>query len=128
VLEAIMHAGGFNKASARMANVVVIRNHEGRQHSCSLDLRKAIEEPASDPFYLEPNDIVFVPRTAIDRVDQWVDQYINQIVPRAVHYNFTHEVSVRRSGGSNNIASQLLGNAANLSSGPRLGGLSSGTN
>ena len=31
---------------------------------------------------LEPEDIVFVPRTTIVRVGQWVDQHINKVVPR----------------------------------------------
>ena len=56
-----------------------------------MDLKKALQEPNSDPCYLEPSDIVFVPRTAIDRVDQWVDQYINQVVPRNLQYSFNNQ-------------------------------------
>ena len=42
----------------------------------------AFKNAESEPFYLQADDIVYVPRTKIDRVDQWVDQYMNQPVPR----------------------------------------------
>ena len=93
VLEAIMQAGGFNKATAKLANVVVVRQRDGKYFARSVDLRKAIEQPESDTFVLEPRDVVFVPRTAIDKVDQFVDQYINQIIPRSVYWNLTYDLN-----------------------------------
>lgn len=93
VLEAIMQAGGFNKATAKLANVVVVRQRDGKYYSRSLDLRKAIAEPESGTFVLEPRDVVFVPRTTIDKVDQFVDQYINQIIPRSVYWNLTYDLN-----------------------------------
>lgn len=93
VLEAIMQAGGFNKTTAKLANVVVVRQRDGKYFSRSLDLRKAIEQPESDTFTLEPRDVVFVPRTTIDKVDQFVDQYINQIIPRSVYWNLTYDLN-----------------------------------
>ncbi|MDZ4861043.1 MAG: SLBB domain-containing protein [Candidatus Hydrogenedentes bacterium] len=126
-LEAIMQAGGFKKQSAKMASVVVIRQREGKQYAQSIDLRSAIESPESKPFLLEPYDIVFVPRSNIDQIDQWVDQYINQIVPRSVHYSFSHEVNPPEySNGNSGVASQLLNNIGTINSAmPRLGELQS---
>lgn len=89
VLQAIIESGGFIKESAQLRNVIIIRQRDGRQYARSLDLRKAIYDCRSTAFYLEPNDVVYVPRTIIDRVDQWVEQYINEIIPRNVHYTFT---------------------------------------
>lgn len=88
-LQAIMQAGGFLKESARMSTVVVVRQDENEQHAMTIDLAKALESADSEPFYLQPNDMVFVPRTAIDRVDQWVEQYVNKIVPKNLHYSFS---------------------------------------
>jgi hypothetical protein len=34
------------------------------------------------PFYLEAQDIVYVPQTRITDIGQWVDQYINNLLPR----------------------------------------------
>lgn len=125
-LEAIMQAGGFRKESAKMSSVVVVRQRDGAQYARTIDLRKSIEEPQSEPFLLEPYDIVFVPRTAIDQVDQWVDQYINQIIPRSLHYNFTHEVNPQSGSNRGNIASQLLSNMNGGSAPmPRIGDVSS---
>jgi polysaccharide export outer membrane protein len=92
-LEAIMQAGGYDKRSAKMSTVVIVRQREGKQYAYSVDLKKAIEQPNSDPYYLDPSDIVYVPRTAIDRVDQWVDQYINQVVPRNLQYSFNNQTT-----------------------------------
>jgi protein involved in polysaccharide export with SLBB domain len=96
-LQAVMQAGGFVKESARTSNVVVVRQRGDRQTAVSLDLSKALEEAETDPYYLEPYDVVYVPRTAIDRVDQWVDQYVNKIVPRNLHYTFSEEVNEEHS-------------------------------
>ncbi len=88
VLEAIMQAGGFDKTSAKMNSVVVIRHRDGKQYARSINLNKALQKPESDPLYLAPCDVVFVPRTAIDRLDQWVEKYVNQIVPRNFYANY----------------------------------------
>ena len=121
-LEAIMQAGGFLKESAKKRTVVVVRQRDGRQFSTTLDLRKALEEPESDPFLLEPYDIVFVPPTNIDQVDQWVEQYVNKIVPRSVHWGFTYDLN-QPDYSNGNVATQLLTNAAQNSRNalPRLG-------
>lgn len=125
-LEAVMQAGGFAKESAKRKTVVVVRQREGKQFATTLDLRKALEEPESEPFLLEPYDIVFVPRTNIDQVDQWVEQYVNKIIPRSVHWGFTYDLNPPDYSNGNN-AVQLLSNAAqfNRNALPRLGDLQS---
>lgn len=81
VLEAIMISGGLKERSAKISNVLIIRRMDDTQYARTLDLRPLFKEAEVEPFYLQANDIVFVPRTNIDRVDQWVDQYLNQPVP-----------------------------------------------
>lgn len=96
-LQAVMAVGGFNKQSAKPSTVVILRQRGDRQYGRTIDLEKALEEPSSEPFYLEPFDIVFVPRTRIDRANQWVDQYINRMIPDNVNfglnYTFFREVA-----------------------------------
>jgi protein involved in polysaccharide export with SLBB domain len=87
-MDAIMQAGGFLKRSAKMSTVVILRHANGKRYMRTIDLKAALKDPTSDPFYLQPYDIVFVPRTAIDKIDQWVDQYINDIVPDNVVLTF----------------------------------------
>jgi RNase P protein component len=35
------------------------------------------------PFYLQAKDVVFVPRTRIAELNQWIAQHINQMIPQA---------------------------------------------
>ena len=81
-LESIMQAGGFKETEAEMRNVIVIRHDGSKYRGYPLNfqalLKKGDEEPT---FYLKPFDIVYVPRTLITRVNQWVDQYINRNIP-----------------------------------------------
>lgn len=87
-LEAIMQAGGFTNRSAKLTDVLIIRRLEDRQYARTVDLSMSFESDDTTPFYLEPNDIVFVPRNKIDRVGQWVDQYMNSTIPQWLRLNF----------------------------------------
>jgi len=107
VLGAIMEAGGFLKQSARMSNVIVVRERDGKQHATSVNLNKALQRRESGPFYLEPYDIVYVPRTRIDRVDQWVDQHINQIVPQNVIFTFDKSLDSQETQTGRTVQFQL---------------------
>lgn len=121
-LEAIMQAGGPKKESGKMNSVVVIRQRDGKQYGTTLDLRDALQSADSDPFVLEPYDVVFVPQTNIDKVDQFVEQYVNRIVPRSLHYSFTHEVNQQSTSNNNALASQLLNSAMTSTPNIQIGG------
>ncbi len=82
VLEAIMEVGGFNLREAEVRNVVVIRHKGGQRYGHALNLKASLAGEETQPFFLEPKDIVYVPRTKIARIDQWVDQHINKLIPR----------------------------------------------
>lgn len=75
-------AAGFDEQKASKASVVVIRFKDGKRYGCGLDLEKAMKGEEGQPFYLEPYDIVYVPETKIVKVNRWIDQYINKIVPQ----------------------------------------------
>jgi len=81
-LEAIMEAGGVDFKEAQVKNVVVIRHYEGTRYGYLLNMEPILEGKESRPFFLEPKDIVYVPRTEIAKVNQWIDQYINKIIPQ----------------------------------------------
>jgi protein involved in polysaccharide export with SLBB domain len=81
VLEAIMQAGGFDLQEAEVRNVVVIRHSDGQRYGYSINLKPALAGGETHPFFLEPQDIVYVPRTQIAKVNQWIDQNINKIIP-----------------------------------------------
>jgi polysaccharide export outer membrane protein len=80
-LEAIMASGGFNMEKAEIGNVLVIRHKNGVRYGGSLNFKPALKGEEAPNFFLEPNDIVFVPQTSIAMITQWIDQHINQIIP-----------------------------------------------
>ena len=80
-MEAIMRAGGFDWRQAEAKSVLVIRHEGNSWRGYKLNLKSAIEGTATGCFYLQPKDIVHVPRTEIAKVDQWVDQYISKLIP-----------------------------------------------
>lgn len=88
LLEAIMQAGGFNKTSAKMREVVVVRQHEGRQYAKTFNVKEMLQESESEIVELQPYDVIFVPRTAIDKLDQVVDQYVNKLIPDNFYANY----------------------------------------
>jgi len=81
-MQAIASAGGF-KPSARKTEVLVIRRSGvARPEVIPVDLEAAIEgtDTAQD-IQLEPYDVVFVPRTQIADINDWIDQYIRKNIP-----------------------------------------------
>jgi polysaccharide export outer membrane protein len=60
-LEAIMEAGGFDYTKANLKSVVVIRQEGGQTRKYTLDLKKVMEGKTNEPFYLKPDDIIYVP-------------------------------------------------------------------
>jgi len=89
-LEAIMQAGGFDMREAELKNVIVIRYRNEKRLTYQLNLKPTTEGDSTEPFFLEPKDIVYVPRTEIAKLDQWIDQHINKIIPdTGVFYHTT---------------------------------------
>jgi protein involved in polysaccharide export with SLBB domain len=86
VLEAIMGAGGFDMEQAEVRNVVVIRHKNALRYGYSLDLKPVLAGNEANQFLLEPRDIVYVPRTTIAKVGQWIDQHINKLIPKSGFY------------------------------------------
>jgi protein involved in polysaccharide export with SLBB domain len=83
-LEAIMEAGGFNNVSAKRRKVVLLRLQGTIWKGSVIDLSKPLKGNTSALCELQPRDIVYVPRTTIVEINQWVDQYINKVIPSIV--------------------------------------------
>jgi polysaccharide export outer membrane protein len=59
-LEAVMEAGGFDYATANTRAVKVIRNENGVMKHFTLNLQRMLDGQDSAPFYLQPDDIIYV--------------------------------------------------------------------
>ncbi len=77
--EAIVKVGGFDLQAAERKNVIVIRYTDGRRYAYKLDLAGS----KTKPFYLQPRDIVHVPRTRIAKLNLWIDKNIDKIIGNA---------------------------------------------
>jgi len=60
-LEAVMEAGGFDYTKANLKAVRVIRRENGASESYTLNLKLVMQGKDNKPFYLKPDDIVYVP-------------------------------------------------------------------
>jgi len=60
-LEAIMESGGFDLTTANTKRVKVIRNENGVMKNYTVNLKIIMDGQDSQPFYLKPSDIVYVP-------------------------------------------------------------------
>jgi polysaccharide biosynthesis/export protein len=101
VMRAIAQAGGLRE-TARMSNVIVIRkDSDGKPAGTMVDLRKVIDgTDFGQDISLMPYDIVYVPKSNIARVDKFVDEYVNRVIPglgslNPYTYMYTTSSSVR---------------------------------
>ena len=90
VLEAIMLAGGISHQTGKYQNIIIIRFQDGKWIGEVIDLNEAINGIGSEPLYLKPLDIVYVPETTITRVNRWLDQHIGTILPEV---GFTYTIN-----------------------------------
>ncbi len=81
-LQAILSAGGFLD-TARMSQVLLIRKGGNERHTgYALDLTQGLRVGGvGNDVMLQPADVVFVPKTRIAKVNQFVDQYIRRLLP-----------------------------------------------
>jgi protein involved in polysaccharide export with SLBB domain len=97
-LDAIMLSGGFNLVQANTSQVLVMRDDgNGGRMAYVMDLSGALRGHPVKSFMLQPEDIVYVPRTMIVNLDQFVAQYIGDLVPDGLVY--THKLSSNDSVG-----------------------------
>ena len=81
-LQAIQSVGGFND-KASLENVILMRRTPERYEGYRLFLKQAL---TGDDFMqdvaLQPNDVVFVPKSRVANVNLMVEQYISKNLPQ----------------------------------------------
>ena len=83
LLEAVMDVGGGTRPTADLKNVLVVRQREGRNYGCVVNLYDVLKGKEGPTFFLQPRDVVYVPATFITKADDWIDQYLNKMVPQS---------------------------------------------
>lgn len=92
-LQAIAVAGGMLDTARTNKVVIIRRDPQGKVilHAVDIDAFTHGGDQAQD-VALRRSDIVYVPKSSIAEVDQWVDQYINKTLPfnRNLDYSISH--------------------------------------
>lgn len=95
-LEAVMLAGGFQDSAARGKVVVLRRAPGGGLMMREVDLHRALDGGrGSDQIQLRRHDIVFVPRSTVAEVTNFMQQYVYGVLPldQAFSYAIANEIT-----------------------------------
>ena len=75
VIDAITEAGGFTRDAVRKS-VMIIRGELGSQEGIRVNARQILNKgDISQNIYLEPGDIVFVPKTFIVHIERFLRDF-----------------------------------------------------
>lgn len=81
-MQAVASAGGFTDDARKDEVLVIRRSGTSEPLVIPLNLAQTIDgTDTSQDIRLQPYDVVFVPKTGIAEVNQWIDQYIRQNIP-----------------------------------------------
>ena len=96
IMQSIAGAGGL-KDTARRGDVLLIRrNGLKRPFVYTVNLNAAMAgTDISQNVLLKPYDIVYVPKSTIANVNQWVDQYIRRNIPINVGYDLDNVIEIK---------------------------------
>lgn len=80
VFEAIMKAGGYDKDSAKLSSVVLMRGGLGEPILKRLNLKKMVKKgDRTDNIHVKPGDLIFVPKTFISSMTKFKDIVYNYV-------------------------------------------------
>jgi polysaccharide biosynthesis/export protein len=93
-LQAVMQAGGFKNTAQPSETLVIRKGPESRPVPMRVDLDTMLSgSVAARDFKLQPDDIVYVPKSAIAKANQFVNQYVEQLfLFRGVSLGFNWEL------------------------------------
>jgi len=105
--QAILCAGGVTE-EAKLGSVVLVRSF-GKDESeiRKVNLSRTAVTGKGD-FLLQPYDILFVPQTTIAKLDHFVEEYINGIVPTVFRANLGYTIDVNPESGAD-VAEEIFG-------------------
>jgi protein involved in polysaccharide export with SLBB domain len=85
--QAVVLAGGLLD-TARSGKVAVIsRTATGAASVRLVNLHDYPRNDAASPLLLAPGDVLFIPKSRIAEINQWIEQHINKVVPNSLKFN-----------------------------------------
>ncbi len=86
LLQSIVQAGGFLPSANKQQVLVLRQAPDGKFRAFQHDISKVLQNQEGE-IYLRRRDIVYVPKSQIAQVNEFVDQYINQVLPKQLYFN-----------------------------------------
>jgi protein involved in polysaccharide export with SLBB domain len=90
ILEVVFAAGGFTPLAYQREVIVIRRSSQNTPMLRTVDLRRLLQGDFSQDIQMARYDIVYVPRSKISDVDQWVDQWLNQTIPFSRGFSYSY--------------------------------------
>jgi protein involved in polysaccharide export with SLBB domain len=92
-LQAVMQSGGFKNTAQPSETLVIRKGPDSRPVPIRVDLGAVLSGSANgQDFRLQPDDIVYVPKSPIAKANQFVNQYVEQLLLfRGVSLGFSWE-------------------------------------
>ncbi|MFH1313600.1 MAG: polysaccharide biosynthesis/export family protein [Candidatus Eisenbacteria bacterium] len=98
LVDAIARAGGFTVNGKAGSVILMRRNGSGEYSGRKVDLNSVISAEGTERIHLMARDVVFVPMTAIAKVDLFVEQYFKKLSPALLFYLYGYDVWARKGG------------------------------
>jgi polysaccharide export outer membrane protein len=88
-MRALLQVGGM-KSTAKASSVLLLRDGgKGTTLVTTLDMKRILKGAQGD-VPLKPFDVVYVPKSRITRVNEFVDRYIRQSMPVTTNFGFSY--------------------------------------
>jgi polysaccharide export outer membrane protein len=95
----VIQAGGFTNYANRGKVIVIRRGPDGRAMMRTVDLRRGIYAPTGmDTVPLRRFDVIYVPKTGVAEAGQFVQQYMRDLLPVQVGFNYALNGALYGSG------------------------------
>lgn len=88
-LQAVISAGGMLETARTHKIVILHRLPDGRIDRQVADLRAYAHRGEATGIVLQPQDIVFVPRSSIAEADLWISQHVDKLLPFSRNLNYS---------------------------------------
>lgn len=99
VLEALTLARGTN-VKARLDSVVIMRRNGNQVQAVHYDVEKALSGDASQIAYLQPDDMLFVPKTKLASAGELARQLADVVLFQGVGFSFGYRVDNKDSNNN----------------------------
>lgn len=86
---AVIQAGGLRPSAKTSSVFLVRRGTDGTPVTTRVDLEAVLKGTAQD-VPLMPFDVVYIPKSKIASVNQFMDQYVRQLIPITTTFGFSY--------------------------------------